>query len=160
MLQIFNWWNCWHAIFRQLYKVYKYSPSAAPSLVNFMHLKYWNNKVFSVTVEEFKIKFKWISSGQLPEFCSVSHCSQFVNAIGLQRDVVYFGWPIAPSYSIWAQIRGGGGGLQGLNQWGQLYTGAQINFGDLTPNLTSGGCYWAAAVLRWNATLPHNKKIE
>jgi hypothetical protein len=31
---------------------------------------------------------------------------------------------------------GGGGGLQVLSQIVQLYTGAQINFGDLTPYLT------------------------
>ncbi len=30
----------------------------------------------------------------------------------------------------------GGGQLRGLSQWVQLYTGAQINFGDLTPYLT------------------------
>ncbi len=29
-----------------------------------------------------------------------------------------------------------GGGLLGLGQWEQLYTGAQINFGDLPPFLT------------------------
>jgi hypothetical protein len=33
---------------------------------------------------------------------------------------------------------GGGGQLLGLSQWAQLYTGAQINFGDLTPYLTYG----------------------
>ncbi len=32
--------------------------------------------------------------------------------------------------------RGEGGELRGLSQWAQLYTGAQINFGDLTPYLT------------------------
>ncbi len=31
---------------------------------------------------------------------------------------------------------GGRGELRGLSQWVQLYTGAQINFGDLTPYLT------------------------
>ncbi len=39
---------------------------------------------------------------------------------------------------IWAQMRGKGGELRGLCQWVQLYTGAQINFGDLTPYLTCG----------------------
>ncbi len=29
--------------------------------------------------------------------------------------------------------------LRDLSQWVQLYTGAQINFGDLTPYLTYGG---------------------
>ncbi len=47
----------------------------------------------------------------------------------LQRDVVYLGWPIAPSYT-WAQMRGRGE-LRGLSQWVQLYRGAQI-----TPYLT------------------------
>ncbi len=37
---------------------------------------------------------------------------------------------------IWAQMRREGGELWGLSQWVQLYTGAQINFGDLTPYLT------------------------
>ncbi len=53
---------------------------------------------------------------------------------GLQRDVVYLGWPIAPSYTS-PNARG----------WGVVSTavyitwhGAQINFGDLTPYLTYG----------------------
>ncbi len=33
-----------------------------------------------------------------------------------------------------------GGGVRGLSQWVQLYTGAQIN-GDLTPYLTYGVVY-------------------
>ncbi len=37
------------------------------------------------------------------------------------------------------KMRGKGGGeLRGLSQWVQWYTGAQINFGDLTPYLTYG----------------------
>ncbi len=48
---------------------------------------------------------------------------------GSQRDVVYLGWPIAPSYMS------PNGGLRGLSQWVQW---AQINFGDLTPYLTYG----------------------
>ncbi len=50
-----------------------------------------------------------------------------------KRDVVYLGWPIAPSYmspNAW-----GKGELRCLGQCVQLYTGAQINFGDLTPYL-------------------------
>jgi hypothetical protein len=46
------------------------------------------------------------------------------------RDVVYLGWPMAPSNA------GGGGKLRGLSQWVQLQTGAQIYFGDLNPYLT------------------------
>jgi hypothetical protein len=33
---------------------------------------------------------------------------------------------------------GGKGELRGLSQWIQLYTGAQLNLGDLTPYLTYG----------------------
>ncbi len=58
---------------------------------------------------------------------------------GLQWDVVYLGWRIEPSYmSPNAGGKGGGncGVSAGLSQWVQLYTGAQINFGDLTPYLT------------------------
>ncbi len=49
---------------------------------------------------------------------------------GFQRDVVYLGWPIAPSYM--SPTSGGGWELRGLSHWVQLYTGAQINFGYLT----------------------------
>jgi hypothetical protein len=55
---------------------------------------------------------------------------------GLQRDVVYLGWPIAPSYM--SPNAEGRGELQDLSQWVQLYTGAQINIGDLIPYLTYG----------------------
>jgi hypothetical protein len=55
---------------------------------------------------------------------------------GLQSDVVCLGWPIAPSYM--SPNAGRGGELRGLSQWVKLYTGAQINFGDLTPYLTYG----------------------
>ncbi len=41
-------------------------------------------------------------------------------------------------------MRGGGGTLRGLSQWVKLYTGAQINFGDLTPYLTIFN--WTSAV--------------
>ncbi len=51
----------------------------------------------------------------------------------LQRDVVYLGWPIAPSYVSPSAGRGG------ASQWVQLYTGAQINLANLTPYLTYGG---------------------
>ncbi len=45
-------------------------------------------------------------------------------------------WPIAPSYM--SRNARGGGELRGLSQWVQLYTGAQINFGDVTQYLTYG----------------------
>ncbi len=49
---------------------------------------------------------------------------------GSRSDVVYLGWPIAPSYM--SPNAEGGGELRGLSQWVPLYTVAQINFGDLT----------------------------
>ncbi len=52
-----------------------------------------------------------------------------------QRDVVYLGRPTEPSYMS-PNVGWGGGELRGQSQWVQLYTGAQINFGDLTPYLT------------------------
>ncbi len=52
--------------------------------------------------------------------------------------VVYLGWPRAFSYM--SPNAKGGGELRGLSQWVQLYTEAQINFGDLTPYLTCGHC--------------------
>ncbi len=57
---------------------------------------------------------------------------------GLQRDVVYLGWPIAPSYM--SPNVGGGGEFRGLSQFWVQYTGAQLNFEDLTPYLTYD-CY-------------------
>jgi hypothetical protein len=50
-----------------------------------------------------------------------------------RRDVVYHGWPIAPSYM--SPNARGERDLRGLSQWAKLYTGAQKNFGDLTPYL-------------------------
>ncbi len=55
---------------------------------------------------------------------------------GLQRDVVHLGWPIAPSYM---SPKAGGGGSCGVsaNEYScTVYTGAPLNFGDLTPYLT------------------------
>jgi len=49
-----------------------------------------------------------------------------------------------------ARGKGGGGGvaaLRGLSQSVQLYKGAQINFGDLTPYLTSVAAYDSAPCL-------------
>jgi hypothetical protein len=42
---------------------------------------------------------------------------------GLERDVVYLGWPIASSYM--SPHAGGRRELRGLNQWVQLYTWSQ-----------------------------------
>jgi hypothetical protein len=54
---------------------------------------------------------------------------------------------------IWAQCVGRGELLRGLSQWVQLYTGAQINFGDLTPYLnlwfaTIGTASWRRLLFR------------
>jgi hypothetical protein len=60
----------------------------------------------------------------------------------LQRDVVSLGWPIAPSH-----LSPNAGGVARHQQMSTADTGAQINFGDLTPYLTygvcggGGGCY-------------------
>ncbi len=56
----------------------------------------------------------------------VTACLLNVPVRGAQRDVVYLGWPIAPSY----MSSNAGGGMRGLSQWLQLCTahGAQINF--------------------------------
>ncbi len=43
-----------------------------------------------------------------------------VEGRGSQRDVVYLGWPIAPSYM--SPNAGGGWELRGLSQWVQLFT--------------------------------------
>ncbi len=53
---------------------------------------------------------------------------------GSQRDVVYLGWPIAPSYM---SPKAGGGGSRGVsaNEY-SCANGAQLNFRDLTPYLT------------------------
>ncbi len=54
---------------------------------------------------------------------------------GLQRELVYLGWPMAPSYM--SPNAGGGGKFFGVsaNEYSCAH-GAQINFGDLTPYLT------------------------
>ncbi len=61
-------------------------------------------------------------------------CLFYVQSRGLQRDVVYLGWPIAPSYNI--SPNAGEREVVAGGQRVQLYTGAQINFGDLTSYLT------------------------
>ncbi len=83
-----------------------------------------------------------------------------------KRDVVYLGWPIAPSY-VSPNAGGGGGVLRGLSQWVQLYTGAQRNliwrsnsiwfsvlalFKSVT---VSGGTQHSLSVVRKNPTVLH-----
>ncbi len=62
---------------------------------------------------------------------SLSHLSRIACTRSLQRDVVNLDWPIAPSYM--SPNAAGEGEFRGLSQWVQLYTGAQISVGDLTP---------------------------
>jgi hypothetical protein len=60
---------------------------------------------------------------------------------GLQRDVVYLGWPRAPLVYIWEQMQGGGdlrGGVSANED--SCAHGAQINFRDRTPYL-KGQCH-------------------
>ncbi len=61
-----------------------------------------------------------------------------------------------------AQMRGGGE-LRGLSQCLPLYTGAQINFWDLTPNLTDGfepGTYLATGRLANLLATPHPNQLR
>jgi hypothetical protein len=74
------------------------------------------------------------SSYLSPSSLSFSQLSEWISPRGLQRDVVYLCWPIAPSYV--SQNTGGGGSLRvSANEYSCAH-GAQINFGDLTPYLT------------------------
>ncbi len=67
---------------------------------------------------------------------------------GSQRDVVYLGWPIAPSYmSPNAAVRGGGFRFRGLRKCSCAH-GAEINFGDLTPYLS-----YALSSYEWIKTI-------
>ncbi len=76
-----------------------------------------------------------------------------VTSRGLQRDVVYIGWPIAPSYM--SPNAEGGWQLRGLSQWVQLcsvyitWHGAQINFGDLTSYLISSHIPHRLKIFTW-----------
>ncbi len=59
------------------------------------------------------------------------HCFTVIRR--LQRNVVYLGWPIAPSYMSQNAVRGGGGSCGvSANKYSCAH-GAQINFGELTP---------------------------
>ncbi len=60
-----------------------------------------------------------VSAVQQATGCPLSRGSM-VSTSGLQGDVVYLGWPIAPSY-IESKC-GGRGGLRGLSVWVQLCT--------------------------------------
>ncbi len=53
---------------------------------------------------------------------------------GLQRDVVFYGWPIAPSNM--SPNAGGRGGIAGFWPMSTAVHRGPINFGDLTPYLT------------------------
>jgi hypothetical protein len=57
-----------------------------------------------------------------------------VNNRGLQRDVVYLGLPITPSYE--PKCGGRGAEVAGSEPMSPaVYTGAKLNFGDLVPYL-------------------------
>jgi hypothetical protein len=77
----------------------------------------WNIKIFC-----------GVCKGQERTFITPS-----VSIRGSQRDVVYLGWPIAPSYI--SPTAGGGRGGVSANGYSCAH-GDQINFGDLTQYLT------------------------
>jgi hypothetical protein len=59
---------------------------------------------------------------------------------GLQRDVVYLCWPIAPPrVRVQMRVKGGDSGSQPMSKAVHItWHGAQINFGDLPPYLNYG----------------------
>ncbi len=59
-------------------------------------------------------------------------CANIQRVRGSQRDVVYLGWQIVPSY---ISLNAGGGRLRSLSQWVQRYTWSPntVNFRDPTP---------------------------
>ncbi len=65
-----------------------------------------------------------------------------------QRDDVYIGWPIAPSYMSPNAGEGWGGGSRPTSTVVHNAQGAQINFGDLIPYLTLVGFGRACAPVR------------
>jgi hypothetical protein len=74
-------------------------------------------------------------------FCHMQKMPTFVCIRGLQRDVVYHGWPTNSALVYEPKCGGGGGCGVSANEYRYgtaVYTGAQINFGDLTPYLTYG----------------------
>jgi hypothetical protein len=77
----------------------------------------------------------------------VTRCAQLFSLAetrGLQGDVVYLSWPIAPL--LYEPYCGGGGVVSGSQPMRTAvhitWHGAQINFGELTPYLT---CDWNPA---------------
>ncbi len=86
----------------------------------------WNFKLFLLHK---KLRLNW---GWVEVELRICPCLIFR---GLQGDVVFRGWPKAPSYyepKCW----GRGGEVAGSQPMSTEYTRAQINFRDLTPNLT------------------------
>ncbi len=76
-------------------------------------------------------------------------CNSSFTGRGSQRDVVYLGWPMAPSYTSPNAGNGGWGGAVSANEYSCAH-GAQKNFGDLTPYLTyvyTGKQYWKHSVI-------------
>jgi hypothetical protein len=79
------------------------------------HILYCIRKLFLIPFE----KFIYVLAACLP--VDVEAWGQ-----GFQRDVVYLGWPIAPSYM--SPNVGGGGELRGISRWVQLCTWSPNKF--------------------------------
>jgi hypothetical protein len=83
----------------------------------------------------FTLFFYFVASSAAPQM--PCHCigGCWDRTRGLQRDVVYLCWPIAPSYMS-PNAGGWGGEMRGLSQWVKQCTSRDI--GDLPPYLTYG----------------------
>ncbi len=77
----------------------------------------------------------WKEPSHLPMWQESKTTMRICFLLGSQRDVVYLGWPKAPS----SMNPNAGGG--DLSQWVQLYTWAQINVGYLTPYFFQCGAF-------------------
>ncbi len=67
-----------------------------------------------------------------------------------QTDVVYLGWPIAPSYM---SPNAGGGGLRGLSQWVQLCTWSPNKL--WRSNSIFNQCHYSTTAILPNPLVPH-----
>ncbi len=101
-LQVFKWvWKNIFAIFIRLY------------ISNYI----WNVGWFPC---ERLINQGCVHYALMQFFLALDHRkNQTIRTRGSQRNVVYLGWPIAPSY---VSSNAGGGELRGLRHWVQLYT--------------------------------------
>ncbi len=80
----------------------------------------------------FQTELQW-----LPVFYKFFYHLHWATTGGLQRDVVYISL-LTNGALVYEPKCGGSGELRCLSQWVQLYTGAQINIGNLSPYLTYG----------------------